>query len=120
MYNFKLIDDEKIILIVDDVLIYKDNKLYTFIITNKRLLVLDYPSELYNSMEDLRISGKMNYIRMKEIVFERNLDDIIFVFKEGSKIKISFMDGSFIEFKSNDVYKLLKDRCNDEDKWCIY
>lgn len=116
MYNFKLIDDEKIKLIDDDALIYKDNKLYTFIITNKRLLVLDYPSGLYNSMEDLRISGKMNYIRMKEIVFERNIDDIKLIFNDSGRTKISFIDDSFIEFKSNDVYKLLKDRCNDEDK----
>ena len=116
MYNFDLLSDEEIKLIDDDVLIYKDSKLYTFIITNKRLLVLDYPSELYNSMEDLRISGKMNYIRMKEIIFERNLDDIKFLSNESSKIKIIFMDNSFIEFNGDDVYNLLKDRCNDEDK----
>ena len=90
MYNFKLIDDEKIKLIDDDVLIYKDNKLYTFIINNKRLLVLDYPCELYNSMEDLRISGKMNYIRMKEIIFEKNLDDIKLISNDSGRIKISF------------------------------
>ena len=120
MYNFELINGEEIKLIDDDVLIYKDNKLYTFIITNKRLLVLDYPSGLYNSMEDLRISGKMNYIRTKEIIFEKNLDDIKFLSKESVKIKICFMDNSFIEFKNDDIYELLKDRCNDEDKWYIY
>ena len=53
MYDFNLLDQEEIKLIIDDVLIYKDNKLYSFIITNKRLLVLDYPSPLCNSMEDL-------------------------------------------------------------------
>ncbi len=107
IYNFDLLNDEEIKLIDDNVLIYKDNKLYTFIITNKRLLVLDYPSGLYNSMEDLRISGKMNYIRMKEIIFERNLDDIKLISNDSGKIKISFMDDNFIEFKSDDVYKAI-------------
>ena len=98
MYNFNLINNEEIRLIVDDVLVYSDNKLYTFIITNKRLLVLDYPSGLYNSMEDLRIAGKMNYVRMKEIIFEKELNDIKKVYKVDDKNRITFVDGSFIEF----------------------
>lgn len=108
MYNFNLINDEEIRLIVDDVSTYKDNKLFTFIVTNKRLLVLDYPSGLYNSMEDLRISGKMNYVRMKEIILERKLSDIKNVYEVDNKKRITFIDDSFIEFDSDDIYNALK------------
>lgn len=101
MYNFKLLDNEKIKLIDDDVLI-KD-KIYTIIITNKRLLVLDYPSGLYNSSEDLRISGKLNYIKMKEIVLDININNIKKVEKNKELSKIVFLDDSFIEINSNDV-----------------
>ena len=107
MYNFDLINGEEIKLIVDNVFIYRDNKLYTFIITNKRLLILDYPSGLYNSMEDLRITSKMNYVRMKEVIFEKGLDDIKNVSKIRKKNRITFVDDRFIEFDSQDVYDVL-------------
>ena len=108
MYNFDLLNDEEIKLIVPEVLLYKDNKLYTFIITNKRLLILDYPSPLHNSMEDLRISGKMNYIKMKEIVIQKELSSIKEVIKNKDMIVIKFIDDSFIEMDNNDVYTELK------------
>ena len=101
MYNFKLLDNEEIKLIDDDVLI-KD-KVYTIIITNKRLLVLDYPSGLYNSNEDLRISGKLNYIKMKEIVLDININNIKKVEKNNELSKIVFLDDSFIEINANKV-----------------
>ena len=109
MYNFNLLNNEKIKKIFDDVLIYKDNKLYTIIITNKRLLILDYPSGIHNSMEDLRISGKMNYVKMKEIIFDVEISFIKEVSKQDDIIKIIFMDDSFIEIDNNDVYNELKE-----------
>lgn len=109
MYNFELLNDEKIKKIIDDVLIYTDNKRYTFIITNQRLLILDYPSGYHNSMEDLRISGKMNYVRMKEIILEKNINDIDRVLHEVDKYVIKFKDDSFIEMDNSDVYKIIKE-----------
>ena len=61
MYDFKLLDNEKIKFITDDSKIYEKNNYenYTIIITNLRLLVLNYPSNINNSMEDLRSSQRL-------------------------------------------------------------
>lgn len=68
MYDFILNKNEKIKLISDDAVIYpnKEERNATCIINNQRLLILNYPSRIHNSAEDLRISGKMNYIRKKK------------------------------------------------------
>ena len=108
MYNFKLLNGEEIRKIIDDVLVYPDNKLCTFIITSVRLLVLDYPSSFHNSMEDLRISGKVNYVRMKEIIFECQNNAIKSVIKNKNKYIIKILDHSFIETDNRDVYEELK------------
>ena len=112
MYNFKLLDNEEIILIDDNVLVKDRDNLYTVIITNKRLLVLDYPSNVYNSMEDLRISGKINYVKMKEIILEKKLDEIKRIDKSSEFSKIIFLDDSFIQIKSIDVINKLLDLCD--------
>ena len=81
MYNFKLLNNEEIVLIDDDVLIKNKDYKYTIILTNKRLLVLDYPSNTFNSMEDLRISGRINYVKMKEIILAKSLSNIKHIIK---------------------------------------
>ena len=108
MYNFKLLDNEEIALIDDNVIIKDKDNLYTVIITNKRLLVLDYPSNVYNSMEDLRISGKINYVKMKEIILEKKLKEIKKIDDMIEFNKIIFLDDSFILIKFIDfINKLL-------------
>ena len=78
MYNFELNIGEKIELISDNTMIYngKESRVYTGIITNQRLLILDYPSNIHNSLEDLRISNKIYYIRKKEVIESINLKEI--------------------------------------------
>lgn len=109
MYNFKLEDNEEIKLIVDDVLICENNRLYTFIITNKRLLILDYPSNICNSFEDLRISGRLNYVKMKEIVVDKDINDIKRISIKEDMVKILFNDDSYIEFVDKGIYSVIKD-----------
>ena len=55
MYDIKLFDNEKIELISDNTLVYTDSgdKNCSSIVTNMRYLILDYPSGIHNSMEDL-------------------------------------------------------------------
>ncbi len=101
MYDFDLLKNEKIKKIIDDVLVYNDNKLYSFIITNKRILILDYPSGYHNSMEDLRMSGKINYVRMKEIILAKKIEDIKEISNEKNIIR--FKDNSFIEIDNSRV-----------------
>ena len=107
MYNYKLLDNEEIALIDDNVIIKDKDNLYTVIITNKRLLVLDYPSGVYNSMEDLRISGNINYVKMKEIILDKKIDEIKKIDDNSEFSKIIFLDDSFIQIKSIDVINKL-------------
>ena len=110
MYDFNLNNDEEIRLIYDNVKINigVDWIEYTCIVTNKRLLFLDYPNAINNSMEDLRISGKINYIRKKEIVTEVYLSDIEKVVNENDDYKIILKNKQYIIMDSYVVIELLK------------
>ena len=116
MYDFKLKNNEEIRLISDDTIIYTDNEEInvTCIITNQRLLILDYPSGIYNSAEDLRVSGKMTYIRKKEIVAEINLKDITSITKENNYYKIELNNKGYINLSDEEIIKYLKKEKNNE------
>lgn len=116
MYDFKLKNNEEIKLISDNTIIYTDNEEInvTCIITNQRLLILDYPSGIYNSAEDLRISGKMTYIRKKEIVADINLRDITSVTKENNYYKIELNNKGHINLSDEEIIKYLKKETNNE------
>ncbi len=116
MYDFKLNENEKIKLISDNAIIYTTkNKInVTCIITNKRLLILDYPSGVHNSAEDLRISGKMTYIRKKEVIGEIDLKDIENIIKESDYYKIEFNNNEYINLNDNEIIEYLKKEENNE------
>lgn len=109
MYDFKLNDMEEIKLISDDTIVFTDReeRNVTCIITNMRLLILEYPGGLYNSAEDLRISGKLNYIKKKEIVVEINLNDILAINEEKNYYKLIIKNGS-INLNDNEIVNYLK------------
>ena len=109
MYDFKLNKNEEIKLISDNTIIYTDieEKNVTSIVTNQRLLILDYPSGIYNSAEDLRISGKMTYIRKKEIICEIKLQKIKSIINDKDYYKIELDDGH-INLKDDEIIKWLK------------
>jgi len=102
MYDLNLTKGEEIMLICDDALI-KD-KLYSAIITNRKLYILDYPSKLYNSEEDLRASGRLNLVKKKEVIFSSYIKDI----KAISKDKITFKDDSSLLITCPEVLNKLK------------
>lgn len=116
MYNIILNKNEIIKLISDNTIVYttKEEKNVTCIITNQRLLILDYPSGIHNSAEDLRISGKINYIKMKEVIGEINLKDIETIIKESNYYKIEFKNKEYINMKDNEVIDYLKGEKNEE------
>ena len=86
----------------------KKAKKYTSIITNKRLLILDYPGSIHNSMEDLRISGKTSYIRKKEVISEIYLSDIVSLDDKKQFYKIILKDGKYLNLNDNEVTNYLK------------
>ena len=108
MYDIKLEKNEQIILISDNTII--NDKLYTSVITNKRLLILDYPSQYHNSKEELRILGRINYIKMKEVIFSKNLKEI----KKIVNNKILFNDTEELIINDKDIINKLKEYLNKE------
>ena len=110
MYDFTLNKNEEIELISDDTVVYLENEIknVTSIITNQRFLLLDYPSGLHNSAEDLRISGKMNYIRKKEVIGEINLKDIYSITKVVDYYRIELKNKEYINLNDEEIIKYLK------------
>lgn len=109
MYDFKLNKNEEVKLISDNTIVYtaKEEKNVTCIITNQRFLILDYPSGVHNSAEDLRISGKMNYIRKKEVIGEIDLKDIENITKEADHYRIELKNKEYINLNDDDIIKYL-------------
>ena len=110
MYDFKLNREEKIKLISDNTIVYtgKEEKNVTCIITNKRLLILDYPSGVHNSAEDLRISGRMTYIRKKEVISEIYLNDMVSLENEKQFYKIILKNGKYLNINDDEIINYLK------------
>ena len=104
MYDIKLLDNEKIKLINDDfeLVVYEEIKKYTVIITNIRLLILDFPDSIKNSNEDLRISQRLYYIKKKEIIFDIKLEEIKEIVKDDKFIKIYISNEEYLLIKNNE------------------
>ncbi len=111
MYDFKLLDNEKIKFITDDSKIYEKNNYenYTIIITNLRLLVLNYPSNINNSMEDLRSSQRLFYIKKKEVIFEIDLNKILKFEISKNILKLFISKENYLIIKDNSLLNFLKE-----------
>lgn len=118
MYNFNLLSNENIKIISDNSKVYINNtfKECTTIITNLRLLILDYPSNISNSMEDLRTSQRINYIKKKEIIFELKLKNIINIETKNEEIKIFLSKTTHITIKDKSILHYLKSSLSNENK----
>lgn len=110
MYDLKLNKNEEIKLISDNTIVYTatEERNVTCIITNQRLLILDYPSSIYNSAEDLRISGRVTYIRKKEVIGEMNLKDIETIIKETDYYKIKLKNKEYINLNDDEIVRCLR------------
>lgn len=110
MYDIKFLDNEKIALISDNTLVYTNgsDKLFTSIITNIRYLILDYPSNFHNSLEDLRASGKMTYLKQKEVIFSVDIGDITKITKDNNYDKILLNNQEYILVKDDEIINYLK------------
>ena len=107
MYDIYLTDGEEIKLIENSALI-NNEKMYTVIITNYNLYILDIPSKIHNSNEDLRISGKLNYIKKKEVIYKNSLLNINTI----TKNRITFKDNTHLNINSKSVINKLNDILN--------
>ncbi len=82
MYNLELEKNEEIIVIEDDIIVSnKDkSKISTVALTNKRLLFLDLP--LNTTDESIRLANASDYIKIKEVYYSVNLNQIKSVIKD--------------------------------------
>ena len=106
MYDFKKLENEFVKNIIDDCILLTNNveKNITVIITNMRLLFLDYPNS--GIQEDLRISRGLNYSRKKELFFEIKLEDIKEI-EKGEFNKYILKDTNYFYLKSDEVLKII-------------
>ncbi len=109
MYNYQLLKGEEVILISDNSILKIDNdsKNVSTIVTNKRLILLDYPSALNNNEEDLRIARGLQYIKQKEEIFSVSLDKIKEIKKANSFVKYILNDSNYFYLKDDDVEKTI-------------
>lgn len=108
MYNFELMNNEEVIKIFDEIFIKQEEneKLTTIILTNKRLLFLDYiiPNE---GLEVLRIARSANYVKYKEVYYQIDLTDIVNIIK-GEYYRVILKNKTSFEFNDEELYKLLQ------------
>lgn len=105
MYDFKTIDGEEIILISDNSLLKKDEDIVVIstILSNKRMILLDFPKRYDNYEEALRTSRGVNYIKVKEPLLEIDLLDIERIEEEKNFDKYILKSGNYFYLKDNDI-----------------
>lgn len=107
MYNFNLMEDEKIVEIFDEEWVKQGEnvKVTTIALTNKRLLFLDYIN-MNDGIEVLRIARGVSYVRNKEVYYQINLVDIHLI-EMNEYYKVILKNGSSFEFDNVRLYELL-------------
>lgn len=109
MYEFNKLENEEILLISDNTTLKKENKdiNITTILTNERLILLDYPSNI-NSYEDaLRFSQNQSFIKKKEIIFETKINEIDEIIEE-TYDKYVLKNSAFFYLKDVDLKKRVR------------
>lgn len=105
IYNFNKLDNEEILLISDESVLKKDDKDITIstIVTNKRLILLDYPEKSNNYEEAMRTSRGTDYIKQKEPIFIVNLEDIKEIIKENNFDKYVLNTSNYFYLNDNEI-----------------
>ena len=106
MFDINLLENEKIVLVDNDSLLKSNNDIInvTTIITNYRLLILDYPKGL----NALKFGRMINYPQKKEVIFETELKNIVNINKVKEFYKYTLSDSNYFLLKSKAVQNYLK------------
>ncbi len=104
MYNFKKLKGEDIKYISDNSVLKKDKDYINIsvVLTNKRLILLDYPSGVNNYEEVLRTSRNVEYNREKEPILIVNLTDIDHIENEEFE-KYVLKDGNYFYLQDDEL-----------------
>lgn len=105
MYNFNKLDNEEILLISDESVLRKDDKeeKISTIVTNKRLILLDYPDASNNYEEAMRTSRGADYIQQKEPILTIDLDDIKEIINENNFDKYVLNTSNYFYLSDNEI-----------------
>ena len=105
MYNFNKLDNEEILLISDESVLRKDDKeeKISTIVTNKRLILLDYPDASNNYEEAMRTSRGADYILQKEPILVVNLDEINDIINENTFDKYVLNTSNYFYLNDNEI-----------------
>ena len=109
MYEFEKLKDEEIILISDNTKLKKEEKdtNISTVLTNKRLILLDYPSAVNNYEETLRTSRNQEFLKKKEVILEINLSDIKEIIEEEFD-KYVLKNDSYFYIKDKEIKDKIK------------
>lgn len=105
MYNFNKLDNEEILLISDESVLRKDDKeeKISTIVTNKRLILLDYPDASNNYEEAMRTSRGADYVLQKEPILVVNLDEINDIISENDFDKYVLNTSNYFYLNDNEI-----------------
>ncbi len=105
MYKFDKFPQEEIKYISDNALLKKEDNYVTIsvVLTNKRLILLDYPSGVNNYEETLRVGRGADYLRKKEPILIINIEDIVDI----TDNKYTLKDSNYFYLKDDELKKNL-------------
>ncbi len=110
MYNFNLLENEEIVLISDNSILKMDEKDVNIstVLTNMRLVFLDYPSNTNNYEEVLRTSRGVDYIKKKEEFYSVRLEEIKDIVKNDDFDKYILENGNYFLLKDEAINKKIE------------
>ena len=97
MYDIKLLEEENIVYITDEAILKKEGNPYkiTVVLTNVRILLLDYPPKTPNYEEDMRVGKGIDYLKKKEEISSFYLKDIENIIEEKDYNKYIMRDTNY-------------------------
>lgn len=105
MYDYKLNEDEEVVIISDESLLKKGELVssVTTIITNQRFLILELPTDL----EGFRFGRSINYPIKKEVIFETTIQSFMEIIKEKEYVKYVLDNSNYFYLKDDKIYNYM-------------
>ena len=115
MYEFDKLDGEIIKLITDEAYLLRNDKKdnISAIVTNKRLILLDYESRDNNYEEALRTGLNMDYIKRKVPILIVNNEDIKEIKETRYYDKYTLNNDSYFNIENKEILKFYIDKIKE-------
>lgn len=115
MYEFDKLKGEVIKLITDEVYLLKNDKktMISAIVTDKRLILLDYESNDNNYEEALRTGMNMDYLKKKYPILIVNNEDIKMIKETKYYDKYILNNDSYFNIENKDIKKFYIDKTKE-------